>query len=87
MKKRFKKKILLYIHYFFHNLLKLKKIINYIYVEYLQNIGQVLYVLVGFISALILILEFGFYYPDEWSSTVAQIGNAIILFFLFYEII
>jgi trk system potassium uptake protein TrkH len=86
MKKRFKKKILLYIHYFFHNLLKLKKIINYIYVEYLQNIGQVLYVLVGFISALILILEFGFYYPDEWSSTVAQIGNAIILFFLFYEI-
>lgn len=85
MKHRFKKKAYIFFHHIYVFLNHFKILVNAIYVANLLAWGQFLYVLSGIASAVILIMEFGFYYPDSWINAISSIVNIIINFLLIYE--
>lgn len=86
MNHRFKKKAYIFLYHILEFSRNFKIFINAIYVANLLAWGQFLYVLSGIASAVILIMEFGFYYPDSWINTISSIVNIIINFLLIYEI-
>lgn len=53
--------------------------------EYLRLIGRAFYILFGFLSVAILILDFGFYYPETWKPYVALSIRSLVTFFILYE--
>lgn len=53
--------------------------------EYLRLIGRTFYILFGFLSVAILILDFGFYYPETWKPYVALSIRSLVTFFILYE--
>nr|WP_232373811.1 potassium transporter TrkG [Leptospira chreensis] len=53
--------------------------------EYLRLIGRLFYILFGFLSVAILILDFGFYYPETWKPYVALSIRSLVTFFILYE--
>lgn len=55
------------------------------YIEHLRPIGRMLYILFGFLSVAILILDFGFYYPDDWKPYVTISIRTLVSFFIAYE--
>ncbi|TGL24222.1 portal protein [Leptospira yanagawae] len=55
------------------------------YMEHLRTIGRVLYIFFGFLSVAILILDFGFYYPEEWKVYVTVSIRILVSFFIGYE--
>lgn len=61
--------------------------ISIFYVTYLFIIFRVVYVILTFLSFVILIIEYGIYYPLEWEPIFYKLIKLIIYFFLFYEFI
>lgn len=59
--------------------------IRKVYMEYFRPIGRFLYILFGFLSVTILILDFGFYYPEEWKPYVTISIRILVSFFIGYE--
>ncbi|BDA77187.1 portal protein [Leptospira kobayashii] len=57
------------------------------YLEHFRSLGRFIYTTTGVISIAILILEFGFYYPEEWKPIVRLAVYSMVRFFLIYEII
>lgn len=55
------------------------------YMDHLRPIGRMLYILFGFLSVAILILDFGFYYPDDWKPYVTISIRTLVGFFIAYE--
>lgn len=53
--------------------------------EHLRSIGRAFYILFGFLSVAILILDFGFYYPEEWKPYVTISIRSLVTFFILYE--
>lgn len=53
--------------------------------DYLRPTGRLLYIFFGFLSVTILILDFGFYYPDEWKPYVTICIRTLVSFFICYE--
>lgn len=51
--------------------------------EHLRFIGRALYILFGFLSVAILLLDFGFYYPEEWKSYVTFSIRSLVTFFIY----
>jgi potassium uptake TrkH family protein len=45
------------------------------------------FILSGIASIAILILEFGFYYPEDWSPVIRRTATLIVLYLIFYEIL
>jgi len=83
-----KTKRLLYFWALFSNHLQTwKHEIRKFYLEYFRFLGRITYTAIGLISIAILILEYGFYYPEEWKPAVKLIVYSMVCFFLFYEIV
>ncbi|MGV3667408.1 MAG: TrkH family potassium uptake protein [Leptospira bouyouniensis] len=59
--------------------------IRKLYMEHLRPIGRMFYIVFGFISVAILILDFGFFYPDEWKEYVTLSIRTLVSFFIAYE--
>ncbi len=55
--------------------------------NYTKKHFRMIYVIFGLISFISLTIEFGFYYPKDWSNTIRLINNIVINFLLFYELI
>ncbi|PJZ46179.1 TrkH family potassium uptake protein [Leptospira brenneri] len=55
------------------------------YIEHFRPIGRTIYILFGFLSVTILILDFGFYYPETWKEYVTLSIRTLVSFFIFYE--
>ncbi|MGE8720512.1 TrkH family potassium uptake protein [Leptospira terpstrae] len=79
------KRLLIFLHRFFLYLQLLRFEIRKFYMEHLRFIGRALYILFGFLSVAILLLDFGFYYPEEWKSYVTFSIRSLVTFFILYE--
>lgn len=55
------------------------------YVEHFRWLGRTFYIFFGFLSVTILILDFGFYYPEIWKEYVTLSIRTLVSFFIFYE--
>jgi len=56
------------------------------YFDHFRWLGRSIYIFSGILSIVILIAEYGFYYPNEWKEFVRIIVFSLVSFFLFYEI-
>jgi trk system potassium uptake protein len=86
MNHKYRKKAYIIFHNSISFLEKFKAFVNTIYIANLRTWGRFFYTLSGIASAIILILEFGFFYPDSWIEFISIIVNIIINYLLFYEI-
>ncbi len=68
-------------------LIKTKFIIRNFYAEHLKIYGRVIYTFSGLLSIVILIAEYGFYYPKSWTEVVRMVVLLLVDFFLFYEVL
>ncbi|TGL65342.1 portal protein [Leptospira jelokensis] len=59
--------------------------IRKLYMEHLRFIGRMFYIFFGFLSVAILILDFGFFYPEEWKGSVTLSIRILVGFFIGYE--
>ncbi|TGN20428.1 TrkH family potassium uptake protein [Leptospira idonii] len=64
-----------------------KHSIRKFYFEYLRSTGRFIYTSSGVISLVVLIAEFGFYYPEEWVPYVRFLVSLLVDFFLVYEVL
>ncbi|TGK90056.1 portal protein [Leptospira bourretii] len=55
------------------------------YVEHFRWLGRTFYIFFGFLSVTILLLDFGFYYPESWKEYVTLSIRTLVSFFIFYE--
>lgn len=57
------------------------------YFENFRFLGRSLYTISGIISFIILICEYGFYYPNDWELYARFTVTILVYFFIFYEIL
>lgn len=76
-----------YLFQYLETLIEFKFAARNFYTEHLKFAGRVIYTLSGFLSIIILIAEYGFYYPKEWVEIVRIVVFCLVDFFLFYEIL
>ncbi len=68
-------------------ILSLYQKISYIYSKYVYQYFKFLFIIISFLSIVILLIEYGFYYPQEWREIFRIIVQFIIFLFLAYEFI
>ncbi|MGJ4732011.1 TrkH family potassium uptake protein [Leptospira levettii] len=79
------KRIFVFLHHLFQYLQVQRYEIRKFYMEHLRPIGRVFYIFFGFLSVTILILDFGFYYPEDWKFYVTISIRTLVSFFICYE--
>ncbi|MDF3821182.1 potassium transporter TrkG [Leptospira sp. 96542] len=81
------KKFYVFLIQFFKELETKRHQVRKTYLENYRKYGRFLYTLSGFVSLFILIIEFGFFYPEEWKEFLKLTITYVVLFFLFYEFV
>lgn len=51
-----------------------------------RNYARVVYAISGIISLITLTIEYGFYYPKEWTNSIEMINLSIVIYLFQYEL-
>ncbi|MFN3605102.1 MAG: TrkH family potassium uptake protein [Leptonema sp. (in: bacteria)] len=61
--------------------------VSFYYTNYVYKLFRILFFFVSFISIVLLFIEYGIYYPVEWTKVLRRIIQIVIYYFLFYEFV
>lgn len=57
------------------------------YITFLYTVFRIIFIILSLLSIVILLIEYGIYYPIEWEPIFYKLIKIIIYYFLFYEFI
>jgi len=80
-------RIIASLRHFFQELERKKHEIRKYYFENFRFLGRILYTISGVLSFIILIFEYGFFYPDDWETYARLTVSVLVYFFILYEIL